>query len=105
MLRSRVREPRGPVLSQCLCVGGRCVVNSASIFFLPPLCHLCHFWQQSSLATKAAQVLLPCYALMLVWSTITHAELLRRKRESVRFSEESQAQRAAAPSSPHPLAC
>mmetsp|Transcript_20270 Transcript_20270/g.64561 ORF Transcript_20270/g.64561 Transcript_20270/m.64561 type:complete len:111 (-) Transcript_20270:585-917(-) len=27
---------------------------------------------------------------MLVWSTITHAELLRRKRESVHFSEESQ---------------
>ena len=65
----------------------------------------CYEKHMLPLSRLVAAVLLPCYALMLVWSTVTHAELLRRKRESVRFSEESQARRAAAPSSPHPLAC
>ena len=65
----------------------------------------CYEKHMLPLSRLVAAVLLPCYALMLVWSTVTHAELLRRKRESVRFSEESQARRAAAPSSPHPPPC
>jgi len=50
----------------------------------------CYEKHMLPLSRLVAAVLLPCYALMLVWSTVTHAELLRRKRESVRFSEESQ---------------
>mmetsp|Transcript_20268 Transcript_20268/g.64550 ORF Transcript_20268/g.64550 Transcript_20268/m.64550 type:complete len:473 (-) Transcript_20268:342-1760(-) len=50
----------------------------------------CYEEHMLPLSRLVAAVLLPCYALMLVWSTITHAELLRRKRESVHFSEESQ---------------